>query len=229
MTVGGTTITSQGDTDVYILKLDASGQPLWIMGMGGAGPDRGRGVAAVGSTAWVTGGGGSFTVPTVSGPVPFPRGGFLLRLSGVRTSYHYWAILKGCGDRLAALKSTSPRTQELPPAPVVGNVVVKGLLRKTVKVLAGRTRTLRAKLTNKGNTTVAGGTFELVPADPALVTLLPVRKGVTAAWTAAIDLKPKQSMKYVAKVQFGRCAPAGTTSFATMVNGQPGPAVMVRG
>ena len=106
--------------------------------------------------------------------------------------------------------------------------MVKGLPVHPIRVTAGHKRMLRAKLINKGNTTVSGGTFQLTPSNATLVTLLPVRKGVTPNWTATVNLAPKKSMVYVAKVQFNRCAPTGPFSFTTTINGAAGPVVQVR-
>ena len=107
------------------------------------------------------------------------------------------------------------------------DVAVKGLPSHTVKVGAGQTRVLRAVITNKGNTTITDGVWELVPSDPSLTMLLPSSKGVVPLWTAAINLAPKKSMRFVAKVMFPRCSPAGHMSFAALINDIPGPVVNV--
>lgn len=63
-------LTSAGDKDVFVAKLDASGNFLWAKGWGGTTRDISTGIAvdgsgnvlSVGTTATVSSGGGSFTV-----------------------------------------------------------------------------------------------------------------------------------------------------------------------
>ncbi|TFJ82991.1 hypothetical protein NSK_005680 [Nannochloropsis salina CCMP1776] len=45
MTVGNTTLTSAGLFDIFIIKLDSSGSPVWARSFGGIGNDIGRGIA----------------------------------------------------------------------------------------------------------------------------------------------------------------------------------------
>jgi hypothetical protein len=45
MTVGNTTLTSAGTRDIFIIKLDSSGSPVWARRFGGTSNDDGRGIA----------------------------------------------------------------------------------------------------------------------------------------------------------------------------------------
>jgi hypothetical protein len=46
MTVGDTTLTSAGGSqDIFIIKLDSSGSPVWARDFGGINVDIGRGIA----------------------------------------------------------------------------------------------------------------------------------------------------------------------------------------
>ncbi|TFJ85412.1 hypothetical protein NSK_003371 [Nannochloropsis salina CCMP1776] len=45
MTVGSTTLTSAGDSDIFIIKLDSSGSPVWAMSFGGTSGDIGYAIA----------------------------------------------------------------------------------------------------------------------------------------------------------------------------------------
>ena len=44
MTVGNTTLTAVGNYDMFVIKLDASGSPLWAKSFGGSGFGRGNGI-----------------------------------------------------------------------------------------------------------------------------------------------------------------------------------------
>ena len=72
MTIGSTTLTSNGvNRDLFVAKLDPSGNLLWANAFGGTGDDGGHGID-VGSdgSAYVTGSfGGTITLPTASGPI----------------------------------------------------------------------------------------------------------------------------------------------------------------
>jgi hypothetical protein len=45
MTVGSTTLTAVGGRDIFIIKLDSSGSPVWAKSFGGSENDFGRGIA----------------------------------------------------------------------------------------------------------------------------------------------------------------------------------------
>ena len=45
MTVGSTTLTAVGGGDIYMIKLDSSGSPVWAKGFGGSDNDGGSGIA----------------------------------------------------------------------------------------------------------------------------------------------------------------------------------------
>ncbi|EWM29001.1 hypothetical protein Naga_100373g1 [Nannochloropsis gaditana] len=45
MTVGSTTLTAVGNDDVFMIKLDSSGSPVWATSFGGSEYSRGVGIA----------------------------------------------------------------------------------------------------------------------------------------------------------------------------------------
>ncbi len=51
----GAPLSSAGDTDAFLVKLDPAGEVLWARRFGGPGQDEGRGVAAAGDRVLVTG------------------------------------------------------------------------------------------------------------------------------------------------------------------------------
>lgn len=88
--LGGPVLVSQGDTDVFVAKLDAAGTPLWSHAFGGSGSDRAFGVAVgPGGEVLVTGGfRGLVTfgaLPAVSSPGLGDLSGFLVELSATGT------------------------------------------------------------------------------------------------------------------------------------------------
>jgi hypothetical protein len=98
LSLGGTTLVSAGDSDVFVAKLDAAGNHLWSKRFGGVGAQGARGVAvdAAGDVI-VTGdfaqtinfGGSTFTaLPT---PTIEYNDGFIAKLSGA-TGAHIWSM-----------------------------------------------------------------------------------------------------------------------------------------
>ena len=65
--VGVHTLTSNGSDDIFVLKLDASGDFLWAKGMGGTGRDLAGGIAVDGS-------GQVYAIGYFNGPVDFDPG-----------------------------------------------------------------------------------------------------------------------------------------------------------
>lgn len=56
LTLGGTTLTSKGDRDILLAKLDGLGKPLWASSAGGSGTDKGTAIAVDGAkTTYATG------------------------------------------------------------------------------------------------------------------------------------------------------------------------------
>lgn len=51
----GNTLTSQGDTDIFLAKYDSNGNILWVRNAGGNGSDLGRALAINGSVVYLTG------------------------------------------------------------------------------------------------------------------------------------------------------------------------------
>ena len=45
MTMGSTSLTVQGNNDIYLAKLDSTGAPIWAVSAGGTGDDRAYGLA----------------------------------------------------------------------------------------------------------------------------------------------------------------------------------------
>src|SRR6056297_3467065 len=45
MTVGSTTLTAVGDRDIFMIKLDPDGNPVWAQSLGGTSRDQGYSIA----------------------------------------------------------------------------------------------------------------------------------------------------------------------------------------
>jgi hypothetical protein len=80
---GPTTLTSAGDLDIFIVKIDHSGNFLWAKRAGGPGADRGQGIAVDGSgNVFVT---GAFSGTAAFGSTPLTSAGdqdvFVVKLS----------------------------------------------------------------------------------------------------------------------------------------------------
>jgi hypothetical protein len=73
ITLGSTTLTSTGNTDVFIARLDGDGNVLSVGRIGGIGEEEGLVTTTTGSTAIIAGG-------TGSNPVTFPDGSHRSRL-----------------------------------------------------------------------------------------------------------------------------------------------------
>jgi hypothetical protein len=83
--VGGSTLVSQGDNDILVIKLDPAGVPLWSRSFGGPGSDKAFGVAVGPADAvFVTGGyRGVVTfgaLPAIASPTLNDGSGFLAKL-----------------------------------------------------------------------------------------------------------------------------------------------------
>ncbi|MBF0270121.1 MAG: DUF4347 domain-containing protein [Alphaproteobacteria bacterium] len=76
---GVTTLTSNGSSDIFVQKLDSSGNLVWAKSMGGTGGDSGAGIA-------VDGFGNVYTTGSFSGTADFDPGAGVTNLS----SHHPW-------------------------------------------------------------------------------------------------------------------------------------------
>lgn len=77
-------LVSAGDYDAYVAKLDADGNPLWAMQLGGPGPDRIESVALTNAGDVVVGGsyGGTFNLGMTNFPYAGGMDGFVANFSG---------------------------------------------------------------------------------------------------------------------------------------------------
>jgi len=82
MTVGNTTLTSAGLNDIFMIKLDTDGNPVWAEGFGGTGRDEGIGIAVDGSGSSYTTGlfGGTMTVGNTTLTSAGPGDIFMIQL-----------------------------------------------------------------------------------------------------------------------------------------------------
>jgi hypothetical protein len=85
ISVGGSTLVSQGDNDIVVAKLDPAGTPLWSRSYGGPGADKAFGVAiGPADTVFVTGGyRGVVTfgaLPAIASPTLNDGSSFLVKL-----------------------------------------------------------------------------------------------------------------------------------------------------
>ena len=98
MSVGGTTLTSLGGDDIFVIKLDPTGSVLWAMRMGGIEDERGSSIALdTSSNAYLTGYfAGNFTAGTTTLTALGSTDGFVMKLDP--TGSVLWAIAFGGFD-----------------------------------------------------------------------------------------------------------------------------------
>ncbi|MFM8335451.1 MAG: Ig-like domain-containing protein, partial [Opitutaceae bacterium] len=139
-------ITAAGDSDIFVLSLDASGAFEWVRTIGGAGTDSGRAVATDGDGFLYVGGG-------FQGQVDFDPGAGQRMLGAAGTSDGFLVKLGPAGDFIWAHAIGSSGVDEVRAvaADESGNVFVGGTFSGTVDFdLGAGTRSLIARGTADG-------------------------------------------------------------------------------
>ncbi len=90
MTMGSTSLTNQGNNDIYLAKLDSTGAPVWAVSAGGAGDDRAYGLA-------IDANGDLYLTGLYSGTATFGTGGNSVSLTSAGNSDIYVAKYNNSG------------------------------------------------------------------------------------------------------------------------------------